>query len=179
MLSPFNLMLLTALVAISITVVLKVDRAPNSMHLVVVTSPPLEAVRALRQTADNPPTSTNEGLDFERCAALHNAIVEHAWISAGNDLAAMPKDTVWSLDSSQENLDEMERSIGPSLREFLKRALVTSNQHYFFDFLGGLTGHGSLWEFVDPFEEARVGLYWTGSDFSLTLTGITYVNART
>lgn len=142
----------------------------------LVTSPPLEAVRALRETADNPPTSTNENMDFERCSALHNAIVKHAWLSAGNDLAAMTNDTVWASVSSQEHLEEMEARLSPSLGEFLKRALVT--EHLFFDFLGGLTGYGSLWDFIDPFEEDWVGLYWTGSDFSLTLTGVTYVSAR-
>lgn len=72
----------------------------------------------------------------------------------------------------------MEARLSPSLQEFFKRALVTSQQQYFFDFLGGLTGYGSLWEFIDPFEVDWVGLYWAGSDFSLTLTGTTYVNAR-
>lgn len=143
----------------------------------LVTSPPLEAVRDLRETADNPPTSTDENMDFKRCSALHNAIVKHAWPAAGNDLAAMPNDTVWASDSSQQNLEEMEAKVSsPSLREFLKRALVT--EHCFFDFLGGLTGYGSLWEFVDPIEEEWVGLYSAGSDFSLTLTGITYVSER-
>jgi len=38
-------------------------------------------------------TSTDEHLNFERCAALHNAILEHGWI----DWADAPSHPVWNL----------------------------------------------------------------------------------
>lgn len=65
----------------------------------IVTSEPLETVKALRHTDDNSPTSTDEGLDFERCSALHNAIVKHAWVSSGFDLSSLPESTIWSLQA--------------------------------------------------------------------------------
>lgn len=145
----------------------------------IITSEPLEQVRALR-TNDNPCTSTNEGLDFERCSALHNAIVKHAWISYGYDLTEMPEVTIWSLPSTQENLTEMQDRLHPSVQEFLKRSLVpqsfphpNNGTNHFFYFLGGLTGHGTLWDMTEQFDENHLGIYWTGSDFSSTLTGIT------
>lgn len=147
----------------------------------IVTSEPLEQVRALRHTDENPPTSTDEGMDFERCSALHNAIVKHAWVSSGFDLASMPEETIWSLESTQNNLAEMQQRLHPSVQEFLKRSLLsakfpppaTSGNDHFFLFLGGLAGHTTLWEFTEDTDEDWLGLYVTGSDFSSTLTGIT------
>lgn len=45
-------------------------------------STPLERAQHLLVTPDNPPRQI-EGLDFERCIELHNAILEHAWLSSG------------------------------------------------------------------------------------------------
>lgn len=45
-------------------------------------STPLERVQHLLVTPDNPPRQT-DSLDFERCAELHNAILEHGWLSSG------------------------------------------------------------------------------------------------
>jgi hypothetical protein len=59
----------------------------DSSHPVRLTSEPLEAVRHLRVDSKNLETSTNDGLDFERCSALHNAIVKHAWQAEGYHLA--------------------------------------------------------------------------------------------
>jgi hypothetical protein len=43
---------------------------------------PLERVQHLLVTSDNPPRQTG-GLDFQRCVELHNAILEHGWLSSG------------------------------------------------------------------------------------------------
>ena len=43
-----------------------------------ITPQPLDEVRHLRVTPANPKTSSNGRIDFERCDALHNAIVTHA-----------------------------------------------------------------------------------------------------
>jgi len=145
----------------------------------IITSAPLEQVRALR-TNETPETSTSEDLDFERCSALHNAIVKHAWTAYGYDLADMPEDTVWSLSTTQENLAEMQHRVSPSVQEFLKRILLPPSFpfpnhgiNHFFYFLGGLTGHGTLWDMTESVDENHLGIYWTSSDFSSTLTGIT------
>jgi hypothetical protein len=75
-----------------------------------LTSEPLEAVRHLRVSIDNPETSTNEGLDFERCSALHNAIVEHAWQAEGCDLADLPTTTWWRRSDHTPRLVEFGKS---------------------------------------------------------------------
>jgi hypothetical protein len=40
---------------------------------------PIEAIEHLKVSFNNPETSTDDGLDFELCSALCNAIVRHAW----------------------------------------------------------------------------------------------------
>lgn len=45
-------------------------------------STPLERVQHLLVTPNNPPREL-EALDSSRCVALHNAILEHAWLSSG------------------------------------------------------------------------------------------------
>ena len=88
-----------------------------------LTSEPLEAVRHLRVSDNNPETSTDEGLDFERCSALHNAIVKHAWHAEGYDLADLPTTTCWQRPDYAPRLDEVQKHLPESLIEFLKRAL--------------------------------------------------------
>jgi hypothetical protein len=61
----------------------------------VVTSQPLDEIRHLRVTTTNPETSSNDHIDFERCAAPHNAIVKHALISTGRDPNNLPVRLPW------------------------------------------------------------------------------------
>jgi hypothetical protein len=43
-------------------------------------------------TSSNPPRQT-DGLDYERCAVLHNHIVAHGWIASGLNPAELPRVT--------------------------------------------------------------------------------------
>lgn len=53
-----------------------------------VSSQALADVRHLLVTVGNPKSSTDSHLDFERCSALHNAIVKHRWVASGHDMYA-------------------------------------------------------------------------------------------
>jgi hypothetical protein len=121
------------------------DRS-DSNHSSRLTSEPLEALRHLKVSLDNPETSTNDGLDSERCSALHNGIVKHAWQAEGYDLAKLPTTTWWHRPDYSPRLDELQKLLPASLVEFLKQALtpaadelLDSSRYYFFYLSAGLT----------------------------------------
>jgi len=126
--------------------------ASESTYPTRLTSEPLEAVRHLRVSDNNPETSTNDGLDYERCSALHNAIVKHAWQAEGYDLADLPTTTWWQRSDYAPRLSEVQKHLPESLVEFLKRALSPaadelpdSSRYYFFYFAQCLSPPDSLW----------------------------------
>lgn len=49
----------------------------------IVSSQPLDEVCHLKVTPTNRESDSSDHLDFERCAALHNAIVKHTWVATG------------------------------------------------------------------------------------------------
>jgi len=143
-----------------------------------LTSEPLEAVRHLRVSINTPETSTNDELDFERCSALHNAIVKHAWQAEGYDLADLPSTTWWQRQDYAPKLDELQEHLPESLINFLKRALSPaakqlpdSSRYYFFYLSDGLANPDALWREVgEPEGEMggieRVALYLTDTHTS-------------
>lgn len=106
-------------------------------------------VRGQLVSDDNPPRAEGD-LDYERCAALHNAVVEHGWTASGRSLDDLPLMTCWEADEQgwEDNTDQLQ----PSMIEFLKRAYNTelpdteplynfqSRGYKFFYFLDGLIG---------------------------------------
>jgi hypothetical protein len=71
---------------------------------------------------DNP--ARDEGdLDYERCAALHNAIVKHGWIASGRSLDDLQLTSCW--EANEEGWQADADRLQPSMIEFLKRAYNT------------------------------------------------------
>lgn len=60
-----------------------------------MSSQALADVRHLLVTVENPESSTDSHLDFERCSALHNAIVKHGWVASGHDIADLQNIYEW------------------------------------------------------------------------------------
>ncbi|KEQ62034.1 uncharacterized protein M437DRAFT_50844 [Aureobasidium melanogenum CBS 110374] len=102
---------------------------------------------------DANPAREEGGLDYERCAALHNAIVRHGWTACGRSLDTLPTVTAWEKDPDgwEQDVDRLH----VSMVEFLKRAYDTEmpetepiydfmpREYRFFYFLEGLIGpHG-------------------------------------
>lgn len=85
----------------------------------VVTSQPLDEIRHLRVTTTNPETSSNDHIDFERCAAPHNAIVKHALISTGRDPNNLPVRLPWP-PSNDAILQERQECLHPDAIGFLE-----------------------------------------------------------
>jgi hypothetical protein len=67
-------------------------------------STPLERVQHLLVTPDNPPRQTG-ALDFERCAELHNAILEHGWLSSGRSAEDFQSQCTPFYDRAAEVID--------------------------------------------------------------------------
>jgi hypothetical protein len=125
---------------------------PGSLCPTRLSSEPLEAIQHLKVSFDNPETSTDDGLDFERCSALHNAIVKHAWQAQGYDLADLPLTTWWQRQDYAHKLGEVQKYLPESLIEFLKRAICPaieefpdSSGFYFFYLSDWLAGPDMLW----------------------------------
>ncbi|KAK4495812.1 hypothetical protein PRZ48_013080 [Zasmidium cellare] len=74
-------------------------------------------------TLSNP---SKDGLDFQRCAALHNAIVRHGWVSRGHELADLPPRTYWDRwepTLTPYQFESLQESLHSSVLAFLQHAL--------------------------------------------------------
>ena len=91
--------------------------SPNSCHSIRLSLQPIEAIQHLKVSFDNPETSTDDGLDFERCSALHNAIVRHAWQVQGYDLAHLLSTTWWQRQDCAHARDGIQEQLPESLIE--------------------------------------------------------------
>lgn len=79
-------------------------------------STPLERVQHLLVTPDNPPADTEE-LDFQRCVELHNAILEHGWLSSGRSAEDFQSQCTPYYERAAEEIDE---KCSASLKAFSK-----------------------------------------------------------
>ncbi|CAD0096769.1 unnamed protein product [Aureobasidium vineae] len=103
-----------------------------------------------RLVGDDNPARDGGDMDYERCAALHNAIVKHGWTASGRSLDDLPLTTCW--EANEEDWEADASRLHPSMVEFLKRAYNTelpetepiyncvSREYKFFYFLEGLIG---------------------------------------
>jgi hypothetical protein len=106
-------------------------------------SSPIANVEGLKVTDENPPRDDIDGLDFQRCAALHNAILQHGWTSSGRALDAMPRTTWWVSNDDNPYRDTTTSHVHASVIEFLKHAYHFHEKDFsFFHYLTGLQGAG-------------------------------------
>ncbi|KAH7078119.1 hypothetical protein BKA63DRAFT_542329 [Paraphoma chrysanthemicola] len=96
--------------------------------------------------SDEVPLRELDGLDHERCAALHNYIVELGWTQRGLALNTLNKRTY-----------TVER-LNTSVVSFLKAAwhgfaMDSSKPHLFHRYLGGLSSPEQLWQAMELIEE--------------------------
>lgn len=125
--------------------------------------PVFDNVRDQLVSNENPARVEGE-LDYERCAALHNAIVIHGWTASGRSLEDLPRTTCWKANETE--WEDNTSRLQPSITEFLKRAYSTdlketesvynflSRGYAFFYYLEGLIGPRDHIAFnFEPFEE--------------------------
>lgn len=139
----------------------------------MIVSEALEEVRHLRVSEAYPVTSTEEHLDFERCAALHNAIVKHGWVASGREMASIPARPVWSDETVPEGAQDR---LHPDVIEFLKRCLTLDSDpgktYNFFLFTIDLNPAGGLWEWLEGLDEDHLALYIDQDSSSLSCSTV-------
>lgn len=102
-------------------------------------------VQNLKVTAGNSPRNDIDGRDFQRCAALHNAIIEHGWTASGRAVEDMPRTTWWDHHSDDPGRDVTSTRLHFSVIEFLKHAYHFYENHFnFFHYLTGLRHAGDI-----------------------------------
>lgn len=120
-------------------------------------SAPLEAIRPLMVTQENPARENTNGMDYSRCAALHDAILQHAWLQTGRSLEEYELTARPYLELNPQ----VGQNLHPSVRTFLRtaRALPSDHEVNFFYNVWGLTlafgGHKACF----PESDRTVTLY--------------------
>jgi hypothetical protein len=96
-----------------------------------------------------------EVLDYERCAALHNHIIELSWIQRGLTLDALDNRTWWECYGGDAALKSISDRLEASVVSFLKLAWHgfsmdgSSPVHLFHRYLGGLCYPDELWDNIN------------------------------
>jgi len=97
-----------------------------------------------RVTRNNPVREV-DGMDWERCAALHNLILRLGWTASERPEAEMPGETWWQKHITDQALeDEWSRRLSPSLKLFLQTAFQTPPDQNFFYYASGLSWPGQF-----------------------------------
>jgi hypothetical protein len=148
-------------------------------------SNPLKDVEHLKVSSSNPPTSNEDGLDFERCSILHNAIVKHRWQASGHDLESLlPTTTWWESPRFANDLDAMSENLPECIVKFLQRALhpdghptLDAKSGNMFYLSRGLAGPETFWtELSEEMGDSdHIALYLTDYEISdPSIDGIVY-----
>jgi hypothetical protein len=102
--------------------------------------------------SEEQPVRDLEGLDHERCAALHNHIVELGWTQRGLALDALDKRTWWECYNGDAALTSISERLEASVISFLKVAWheFAMNEarpwHFIHRYLGRLCFPDELWD---------------------------------
>ncbi|KAK5713398.1 hypothetical protein LTR17_017579 [Elasticomyces elasticus] len=129
-------------------------------------SGPIQAVAHLLVTPDNPPRTDGDGMDHERCAALHNAIYKHGWIASGRDAADFLRQSRPYLDFHPSLAQD--DFLHPSVLAFLRaaRALPDNHEINFFYHLSSLTYEPGNHEASFPDSDQTLTLYNTAWSYA-------------
>lgn len=109
-------------------------------------------------TPSHPP-SNQAGLDYTRCAVLHNYIVQEGWVGSGRPLDELPRET-W-FEKHGDAAEQIRDRLDPSLASFLEKAYdIDTTLLSFFYWVSGLSSPDELWrnnepDFTEPGEEWR------------------------
>lgn len=107
------------------------------------------------RVSDEAPLREIEGLDHERCAALHNYIVELGWTQRGLPLDQLDKRTWWECYGGDAALAETTARLNSPVVSFLKAAWHgfamdgAPKLHYFHRYLYGLCTPAQLWQNIN------------------------------
>jgi hypothetical protein len=113
-------------------------------------------------TPQNPPRPV-DGLDHERCAALHNYLCQYAWISSNRDLGEFEPQSWFERHGSEA--EDVREHLTASLLDFLEAAYDDPDVSLFY-WTSGFNSPDRLWTNWEPFADAgqehrRLTLYST------------------
>lgn len=101
-------------------------------------------------TDENQPRSSGD-LDYIRCAALHNYILEAARLGSGRKLDKLFAERRTWFETYGEDAQGVRENLTPGLIGFLDRAyVVESSTHKFFFWSDSLSNSVELWENQNP-----------------------------
>ncbi|KAF2627858.1 hypothetical protein BU25DRAFT_392248 [Macroventuria anomochaeta] len=109
--------------------------------------------------SDEQPVRELDGLDYERCAALHNYIVELGWTQRGLALDTLDKRTWWECYGGDAALTIVSNRLEAAVISFLKVAWhgfsmeTASPPHLFHRYLARLCFPDELWQNVNYAED--------------------------
>ncbi|KAJ6103890.1 hypothetical protein N7486_004112 [Penicillium sp. IBT 16267x] len=114
----------------------------------------LPDITSLLDRPDNPPRDDLEGMDYTRCAALHNYLIQYAWLAEGRPLETLDANNNFFTGSGDEDEAEACRPrLHPSLAAFLDTAIMSpfpfDNPHEYLPFsvfAWGIDGPSRLFE---------------------------------
>lgn len=104
------------------------------------------------RVTEEAPLREVDGLDHERCAALHNYIVELGWTQRGLALDTLDKRTWWECHGGDEALESTAGRLNASVVSFLKAAWhgfamdSARPPHLFHRYLACLASPEQFWE---------------------------------
>jgi hypothetical protein len=107
-------------------------------------APQLSDIRAHLVTADNPARG-GDTLDHERCALLHNFIVEYGWVGGGRSLADLERRSFFERYGGEA--DAIRVHLDPSLVAFLEAIYYVEGVpgSAFFFWVEGITPPSEMW----------------------------------
>ncbi|OBT89086.1 hypothetical protein VE02_01987 [Pseudogymnoascus sp. 03VT05] len=107
-----------------------------------------------------------DGMDWERCAALHNLIVGLGWAVTGKPETEMPRVTWWQRHITDQTLeDKWSTRLSPSLKRFLQAAFETPPGQNFFYYSTGLTWPDRL--FIQGHDDEEIMCLYQMTNLSL------------
>ena len=144
----------------------------------------IEDVSDHRVNDTNPPREDTDGLDHQRCAALHNAIVKHGWIASGHLADTSPTSVWWDIQEVAAR-DAMARRLHASVINFLKAAISPTQRsngldasdffYYLAGFRSAATPHGLLFKEDEEDPDRYLTMYGTTQTVSDKPDGLVYV----
>ncbi len=108
------------------------------------------------------PAREDGTLDYERCAKLHNRLVEHAWVADGRLLDDLERRSFFEHYGDEAN--DIADRLDPSLVAFLKSVIVPEDPPPFFFWVEGIAPPAeifSAYEMFQDYEEAGPGRFLT------------------
>ncbi|KAL6871873.1 hypothetical protein J3F83DRAFT_732919 [Trichoderma novae-zelandiae] len=94
-----------------------------------------------------------DGLHHQRCAALHNLIIERAWTASGRSPSHLDRRSWWACygGDAHMQLSPHAAKLSPSVVAFLQAAwhgyaITAQPPHAFFRYLAGLSSPDRLWD---------------------------------